>query len=129
MKVLNVHEREIPVSAEEVGALLNSLSSGADALWPRTLWPLMRLDHPLGVGASGGHGPVRYAVEEFIPGHRVKFRFSGPRGFNGFHRFEVVPMSNGGTILRHTIDMEVRGIALLVIELPWREVRTVQILP
>ncbi len=113
MQVLNVHEREMPVSAGEAGGLLNSLASAQDALWPRTAWPPMRLDRPLGVGASGGHGPIRYAVEEFSPGRMVKFRFCGPRGFNGFHRFEILPTGAGGAILRHTIDMRIQGMALL----------------
>jgi hypothetical protein len=73
----------------------------------------MRFDRPLGVGASGGHGPVRYVVEEFIPGKMVKFLFTGPRGFNGCHRFEVLPKGEGCTILRHTIAMKAQGVALL----------------
>ncbi len=113
MQVLNVHERELPVPAEEVAVVLNSLSSDNDSLWPRTMWPPMRFDRPLGVGASGGHGPVRYAVEEFSPGQIVSFRFSGPSGFNGIHRFEVLPRSADSTVLRHTIDMKAQGPALL----------------
>lgn len=113
MLVLNIHEREIPVAAAEVGALLNSLSSSGDALWPRTMWPAMRFDRPLGVGASGGHGPIRYAVEEFSSSQMVKFRLSGPRGFDGFHRFEVLPQGEGFTVLRHTIAMKAKGAALL----------------
>lgn len=113
MLVLNVHEREIPVPAAEVGALLNSLSSDSDVLWPSTMWPPMRFDRPLGVGASGGHGPIHYAVEEFSPSQMVKFQFSGPRGFNGFHRFEVLPKGEGFTVLRHTLDMKAKGAALL----------------
>lgn len=113
MQVLNVHEREIPVPAGEVAFLLNSLSSDSDALWPRTMWPPMRFDHPLGVGASGGHGPVRYTVEKFSSGQMVSFRFSGPSGFNGVHRFEVLSKRADCTVLRHTIDMKAQGAALL----------------
>ena len=113
MPILNIHECNIPVSASEVGALLNSLSSDSDVLWPSTMWPPMRFDRPLAVGASGGHGPIRYAVEEFSPNQVVKFRFSGPRGFNGFHRFEVLPNGEGFTVLRHTLDMKAEGAALL----------------
>jgi hypothetical protein len=71
------------------------------------------LDRPLGGGASGGHGPVRYAVEEFSPGQTVKFRFAGPIGFNGHHRFEILPKGGQSTVLRHTIDMDAKGPALL----------------
>ena len=73
----------------------------------------MRFDRPLGVGADGGHGPIRYSVEEYIPGRRVKFRFSGPRGFNGRHWFEVVPEGEAATVLRHAIAMRAEGPALL----------------
>jgi hypothetical protein len=113
MRVLNVHEREIPASAAEAARLLNSLSSDDDLLWPKKMWPPMRLDRPLGVGASGGHGPVRYIVEEFSPGQSVKFRFTGPAGFSGWHRFDLLPGSERCSVLRHTLDMKARGAALL----------------
>jgi hypothetical protein len=54
MQVLNVHERELQVGSAEVGALLDSLASENDRLWPRACWPAMRFDRPLGVGAVGG---------------------------------------------------------------------------
>jgi hypothetical protein len=73
----------------------------------------MLFDRSLGIGAAGGHGPIRYVVEEFLPGQRVKFRFTGPRGFHGHHWFEVLPKGGRGTVLRHTIDMELRGVALV----------------
>lgn len=120
MKVLNVHERELPGSWAEVGALLNSLASDHDALWPGTLWPPMRFDRPLGVGAAGGHGPVRYAVEEFSAGRSVRFRFTGPRGFDGYHQFEVIPRGERRTVLRHTIAMNTEGPALFLWPLVFR---------
>jgi hypothetical protein len=120
MQVLNVHEREIPVGVAGVATLLNSLSSDGDALWPRTMWPPLLFDRPLGVGASGGHGPVRYTVEEFSPGQMVKLRFTGPNGFNGYHRFEVLPKGEHSTVLRHTIDMNANGPALLTWPLVFR---------
>jgi hypothetical protein len=113
MQVLNIHERELSAAAAEVGALLNTLSSDSDTLWPKAMWPPMRFDRPLGIGASGGHGPVRYTVEAFSPGRWVKFRFTGPKGFNGSHCFEVVPKGDHIIILRHTIDMNTNGPALL----------------
>jgi hypothetical protein len=63
------------------------------------MWPPTRFDRPLGVGASGGHSPVRYAVEEFIPTQMVTFRFSGPSGFNEVHRFETLPSTNIPTVI------------------------------
>lgn len=63
MQVLNIHEREIAAAGVAVGALIDSLASADDRLWPRTMWPPMRFDHPLGVGTSGGHGPIGHAIE------------------------------------------------------------------
>jgi hypothetical protein len=112
MHVLNVHEREFPLPLATVGALIDSLASRDDRLWPLGKWPPMRFDRPLAVGASGGHGPVRYSVEQYHPGHSILFRFSAPRGFNGTHRFEV-EQRQGATILRHVIEMQATGPALL----------------
>ena len=113
MKVLNIHERRLPAPREKAGALLDSLASDRDALWPSPSWPPMRLDRPLGVGAAGGHGPIRYVVERYDPGRGIEFRFTGPEGFEGSHRFEVEPASDGACVLRHTIDMTARGAARL----------------
>lgn len=113
MDVLNIHERELDAGSGEVGALIDSIASGKDRLWPRALWPAIRLDRPLGIGAAGGHGPISYVVEEYRPGQMVKFRFTGPRGLNGHHWLEVLPKAQQRTLLRHTIDMRVSGIALL----------------
>lgn len=113
MRVLNIHQREIAAAEATVGALLDSLASPADSLWPKESWPAMRFDRPLGVGAAGGHGPIRYAVEEFVPGRRVVFRFTGPRGFKGGHRLEILPAGEDRTILRHRMAMETEGPALL----------------
>jgi hypothetical protein len=72
----------------------------------------MVLDKPLGVGARGGHGPIRYYVEEFDPGRRVVFRFTSPPGFHGTHGFQV-EASGVGCELHHTLDMRVSGSALV----------------
>lgn len=112
MRVNNVHERVLDASVKRAGALLDTLASPHDALWPGDRWPAMRFDRPLSVGAVGGHGPIRYTVEEYEPGRRVTFRFTGPRGFLGTHGFEVVPAA-GGAILRHTLAMRTTGAAIL----------------
>jgi hypothetical protein len=112
LRVLNVHQRSIPRPAAEVGRLIDSLASERDRLWPRALWPAMRFDRPLGVGADGGHGPIRYSVVAYEPGRRVRFRFSAPRGFNGWHELEVLSEGDG-TQLRHTLEMNTEGRALL----------------
>lgn len=113
MKVVNIHERELHASASEVGALVDSLASEKDRLWPRAVWPAMRFDRPLGVGALGGHSQIFYVVEEYLPGQMVKFRFTGPRGFDGWHWLEVLPKGEHRTVLRHTIEMRIYGMALL----------------
>lgn len=112
MRVLNIHQRELAVSPERVGALIDSLSSGEDLLWPKQAWPRMTFDRPLGVGAAGGHGPVRYFVEAYTPGRSVKFRFTGPKGFNGHHGYEVVSAAGQSCVLRHTLEMALHGPAL-----------------
>jgi hypothetical protein len=45
----------------------------------------MRLDRPLGVGASGGRGPIRYAVSDYEAGRRARFRFNPRCGLAGHH--------------------------------------------
>lgn len=52
-QVHNRHVRKIQTAPDEVGALVDSLASDQDRLWPRNQWPAMRLDRPLGVGAEG----------------------------------------------------------------------------
>lgn len=118
--VHNLHEREINAPAEEVGLLIDSLSSKTDRLWPRQEWPAMRLDGPLRVGAHGGHGPVRYTVTHYEPGRRVGFEFTAPTGFNGSHSFTAVPHAEGSTMLRHELVMTLSGIAMLTWPLFYR---------
>jgi len=113
MKVLNIHERELEASHERVGALVDSLSSENDRLWPIHSWPRMKFDRPLGIGARGGHGPIGYVVEEYEPGQTVKFRFTRPGGFDGFHRYDVVRSAQESVLLRHTIEMTLHGSAFL----------------
>jgi hypothetical protein len=106
MKIRNVHERRLDAGPEKVGALLDTLSSTGDRLWPGDRWPPQRFDAPLGVGARGGHGPVRYAVTAYVPGRIAEFRFDGTgltAGWDGRHLFEVIPRKSH-VILRHTID-------------------------
>lgn len=112
MKVINIHERQFKASFKQVGALVDSLASPADDLWPTHNWPRMKFHRPLDVGATGGHGPVRYFVEEYKPGHSIKFRFTGPKGFNGFHKYELFQSSGKSVVLRHTLKMSAHGPAL-----------------
>lgn len=112
--IRNVHQRHVRASAEAVGELLDSLSARQDRLWPRGQWPSMRLDGPLGVVASGGHGPVRYTVDDYDPGRSVRFRFTAPSGFHGHHAFTVSETGDEAVVLlRHELAMTVSGAARL----------------
>jgi hypothetical protein len=112
MKVVNVHQRLLHASPERVGALIDALSSPEDALWPKG-WPRMKLDRPLGVGATGGHGPIRYFVEAYTPGQSVRFRLTSPKGFDGWHGFEVLDATPNHCVLEHRIEMNATGRGIL----------------
>ncbi len=113
MRVLNVHQRSLRASPPQAAYLLDALSSPNDPLWPSEDWPRIRFDRPLQPGALGGHGPIRYAVARYDPGQRISFQFTAPRGFIGRHWFEVLAHGESGTVLRHTIEMKLTGLALL----------------
>lgn len=113
MAVLNIHERRLAAPGDAVGALIDQLASPDDLLWPRDRWPAMRFDRQLGVGATGGHGPVRYTVVGYAPGRWVRFGFTGPRGFVGFHEYTVHENGPEDTVLRHTLAMRLTGAARL----------------
>lgn len=107
-----MHERVLEASEQEVGGLIDGLAGPDDRLWPRG-WPPMRLDRPLAAGARGGHGPIRYTVSEHIPGRRVVFAFTAPRGLDGEHRFEALWAGLGLTCLRHTVTGSATGLMRL----------------
>jgi uncharacterized protein YlaN (UPF0358 family) len=113
MPVINIHERVLDASIFEIGKLIDGLASANDKLWPHDRWPAMKFDRPLSVGAIGGHGPIRYTVESYKPGSYIQFRFTEPKGFLGCHRFEVERIEGKKTKLRHTIEMQLEGMAKL----------------
>lgn len=113
MEVLNIHQREFAADPQRLGALLDSLASDEDRLWPKRLWPRMAFDRPLGVGARGGHGPIRYFVEKYTPGESIEYRFTGPKGFAGVHGFEIVAGPERTSALRHTVKMRTHGAAIV----------------
>ncbi|GAB3479631.1 SRPBCC family protein [Polaromonas eurypsychrophila] len=113
MKVVKVHQRLLYAPPEKVGALIDSLASPADTLWPGQAWPRMKFDRPLGVGAAGGHGPIHYFVEAYTPGQAIRFRFTAPKGFDGWHGFEVLEATPVHCVLEHRIEMTASGPALL----------------
>ncbi len=111
--VENVHERLIEAPLSLVGGLIDGLASRGDQLWPRERWPPMRFDRPLGVGAVGGHGPIRYRIEAYEPGRMIRFRFTAPRGFIGTHGLDAEETAPGVVRLRHRLTMRLRGMARL----------------
>jgi hypothetical protein len=120
IKVKNVHQRKIPRPLQQVGALLDTLSSKDDQLWPYESWPRMKFDKPLQVGANGGHGPIRYFVEAYQPGKSIRFRFTAPKGFEGYHEFEVNEIDSSHAMLKHSLAMNATGLAILSWALAYR---------
>src|SRR5690606_21569628 len=100
MEFFNIHERWLPAEPARAAALLDGLAQPGDRLWPHQAWPGIHFDRDLEVGASGGHGPVRYQVESYEPGRQVSFRFLPKTGFAGHHWFELAPLADG-VLLRH----------------------------
>ena len=113
MTVRNVHTRELSAPTASVTRLIDGLASDDDILWPHDQWPAMRFDRPLSVGAVGGHGPIRYTIEQYEPGHSIQFRFTKPVGFHGWHRFDLEEIDSGRAMLRHTIEMRLSAGAIL----------------
>lgn len=113
MRVRNLHARTLNATTTEVGSLLDSLAGTEDRLWPIHNWPAMKFDGPLAVGAVGGHGPIRYTIVGYTPGTWIRFQFSGPRGFDGYHEFRVEPTQTGATKLCHRLAITARGPAML----------------
>ncbi|MEU8431977.1 DUF2867 domain-containing protein [Streptomyces sp. NPDC029216] len=112
--VRNAHHRIVQAPAETVGALLDRLSSPDDPLFPTPVWPAMVLDRPLGPGADGGHGRVRYRVTAYEPGRSVRFDTTDDGIGTGFHRFDVEPLGPGRCRISHVLEvtMGARAFAL-----------------
>lgn len=104
MKILNIHTRIIDQPKSKISPLLATLSTSNDVIWPREKWPPMRFKEGLKVGANGGHGPIRYSIEKYIPGDLIQFRFTQPAGFDGVHRFEIIEMEEERTQIKHILE-------------------------
>jgi hypothetical protein len=114
--ICNVHQRSLAVPAAEAAFLIDGLAGPDDRLWPSDRWPAMRFDRPLGIGARGGHGPIRYAVSAYVPGRRVQFTFTG-RNIDGFHEFELIDGGDRHCVLRHTLMAHASGSLRIVFPL------------
>ncbi len=113
MNVVNRHRTPLPVAPGRAAVLIDSLASRQDRIWPSACWPALRLDWPLMVAAHGGHGPIRYTVEHYVPGQRVRFRFKRPAGFHGWHEVRLDPAADGSVELVHELRMNLSGLARL----------------
>ena len=105
-KISNVHVREIAAPAAVLGELLDTLGSADDRLWATDIWvaePVV-FDRPLGVGADGGHGSIRYSVVEYEPGRRIVFEFSPDGGMSGTHGFEIEALGPDRGRLTHFLE-------------------------
>lgn len=111
MRIHNIHHRAFHATRDELAALLDGSD---DRLWPHDGWPAMRFDRPLQVGASGGHGFVRYSVDAYDQGQRVVFRFAPDLGLVGTHTFEAHSTGAGHCTLRHVIDARAEGAMRLL---------------
>ncbi|MEM1216613.1 MAG: hypothetical protein AAGJ82_13050 [Bacteroidota bacterium] len=114
MKVLNIHQRTIDQPIEKVAALFKTLATENDNIWPWEKWPKMKFSTGIKIGAQGGHGPIRYAVEQYDPAKIIQFRFSKPTGFTGTHAFELEQITSGQTQIKHTIRMNTSGKSTLL---------------
>lgn len=103
MTVVNEHTRLLDAPIDDCAFLVDDLASARDRLWPSHHWPTMRFAPELALGAPGGHGPVRYYVEAIEPGRRVRFRFTGPDGFIGYHEFRLEACGWQRTRITHVL--------------------------
>ncbi|MEU9115072.1 DUF2867 domain-containing protein [Streptomyces sp. NPDC048483] len=104
--VRDVHARTVGAPADAVGALIDRVAGDPDPVFPVPAWPSMRFDRPLGVGADGGHGFVRYRVAAHEPGRRIRFDFTpGPAGF---HEITVHPLDPGSCRVEHVLEDQPR---------------------
>jgi len=85
--IRNIHTRDLGVPA---GPFVDRIQE----LWPPA-WGKQEFDRPLGVGADGGHGPIRYHCTSFTPGESITFAF---RDGHGTHT-----LSASGTVVRHEL--------------------------
>jgi hypothetical protein len=109
----NHHSRVLPVPAAAVAPLLDALSGPDDVLWPAPAWPPLRFDRPLGIGADGGHGPVRYEVAEYVPGQRLRLLFTPAFGIDGYHELRVEPVDTRRCRVAHDLIGTPRGLTRL----------------
>ncbi|MFG3258688.1 DUF2867 domain-containing protein [Streptomyces sp. NPDC048172] len=101
-QVRDVHTRVVRAPLDTVAALLDRIGGEDDPLFPTPVWPPMRFDRPLGVGADGGHGFVRYRVSAYEPGRRIRFDFTD--GSGGFHEIRIRALDAERCHVEHALE-------------------------
>jgi hypothetical protein len=110
IQVHNIHERTIHATLAAAGALLDAMAEPGNPVWPSDRWPPLVLDRPIGIGADGGHGPIRYSCTGYEPGRRVEFTFAPGAPLIGTHTLEVLDGPTPGTVtVRHVIAGRLQG--------------------
>ena len=110
MKVLNVHSRVINGNAKQVSALLSTLATDEDRIWPTNRWPPMVFTDGLHIGNPGCHGPIHYCVTK-KQDRFIEFTFTAPKGFHGVHWLKVQPADGQHSKITHCIEMHTAGWA------------------
>ncbi|GAA2984497.1 SRPBCC family protein [Actinokineospora diospyrosa] len=109
----NRHQRPLPVAPAAAAHLIDDMATPG-GIWPGG-WPALALDRPLAIGATGGHGPIRYTCVDYIPGRRVELTFAPDGPLVGEHALTLLPGPTPGTsVLRHDITARPRGAGHLL---------------
>ena len=111
MKVVNIHERVLDGSVDEVGRLIDTLASPNDLLWPIDRWVPMKFDRPLCVGAVGGHGPSGTPSNLINPVAQFVFASPNRRALTALMVSRRSRPLKDRPILRHIIEMQAVGRA------------------
>lgn len=117
MRIFNIHDRTINTNIDQLIPLFDSFLSSNDKIWPYEKWPPVKFDGKLCIGAVGEHGPIRYCIKRYRTGRTIRFEFPAPSGFDGHHIFELEEIERHKTVIRHIIDMDITGQALVTWEL------------
>lgn len=104
----NVQRRTIDAPLNRMGALLDRVAGPDDPWWPVPAWPAIRFDRPLGPGATGGHGMIRYTVVEYVPGRLLRCAFDPAIGLVGEHELRL-EADGAGTAVVHVIRGRLTG--------------------
>ncbi|GIE27417.1 hypothetical protein Ait01nite_004620 [Actinoplanes italicus] len=110
--MINMQRRVVHAPVTVLGNLLDGLAGPGDPLWP-VGWEPLRLDRPLGAGATGGHGNLGYAVTAYQPGLRIRFEFPAGSPFEGFHELWVRGLAADRSEMVHILVARPRGVMLL----------------